>query len=147
MSRLFFIIPFLLVVNSFGQTSTVVPTQTLQNAYWSTGEFQSTAQLHNNLISNPLTVQTVLHTSGGAQVQLPPVTLPPLGNATVNISQQFPGQAVSGSATFTYQRSSGGALSAEMYVASDSESLSFTIPSTASAVRSQVHTRHTQPVI
>jgi hypothetical protein len=125
-------------MNAFCQTSnSSVPTQTLQNAYWSTGEFQSVAQLHNNLTNSPLTVQTVLHTSNGTQVLLPPVTLSPLGNATINISQQFPGQTVSGSATFTYQRKSGGALNAEMYVESASESLSFTIPSTASPVSSQ----------
>jgi hypothetical protein len=138
MPRIIPVITFLITMTAFCQTSnSSVPTQTLQNAYWSTGEFQSTAQLHNNLTNSPLTVQTVLHTSDGTQVQLPPVTLSPLGNATVNISQQFPGRTVAGSATFTYQRKSGGALNAEMYVESASESLSFTIPSTASPVSSQ----------
>lgn len=130
-----------------GQSSAAVPTQSLYNAYWSTASgFQSLAQLHNNLISAPLTVTPIVYDANGWGVPLDAVNLPPLGNATINIADQLAAKgwtgAPTGSMVFQYQRRFAGALSAELYVENAQESLSFTIPSAekppASAVQNAV---------
>lgn len=109
-------------------------TQSVYNAYWVTGNgSRSLAQLHNNLLSEPLNVQPVLFLPDGSDVPLPVVALLPLGNATVDIAAELAklGKTapISGSAVFRYRRKYSGALAAEIYVENTEESLSFTIPS------------------
>ena len=83
--------------------------QSLYNAYFSTtGGFQALAQLHNNLVSEPLVVTPVVRASDGSGTVLRPVTLSPLGNATIDIGAALAAEGrsevQSGSMEFEYHR-------------------------------------------
>ncbi len=102
--------------------------------------FQSLAQLHNNLITGALTVTPVLYGPDGTSLALDPLTLPPLGNVTLDIGNEAATKGWSkyqtGSVVFQYRQNHSGALGAEVYVENRAQSLSFTIPSVESAPRS-----------
>lgn len=120
---------------------TTVVMQSLYNPYWTSGSgFQSLAQLHNNLITGALTVTPVLYGPDGTSLALDPLTLPPLGNVTLDIGNEAATKGWSkyqtGSVVFQYQQNHSGALGAEVYVENRAQSLSFTIPSVESAPRS-----------
>jgi hypothetical protein len=121
--------------------------QSVYNAYWSTaGGFQSLAQLHNNSVKAPITVQPTIYIADGQSIWLDAVTLVPLGNATIDIGAELTakgwGQSTAGSAVFQYQGKVSGMLGVEVYEGNSARSLSFTIPSTekpyASAVQNAV---------
>lgn len=129
----------------FAQTTSVSPgaaaTQSVYNAYWSNAPgVQSLAQLHNNLLNVPLTVQPVLFMTEGSKLNLMAVTLAPLGNATIDIGAELAQQGLtkplSGSVAFQYQRKYPGALSAEVYIGNMHDSLAYTIPSVDKAPKS-----------
>jgi hypothetical protein len=116
----------------FGYASTTA-NQSMYNAYWSTANgFQSVAQLHNNAAKVSLTVQPVLYSPDGQAMNLSPVTMAPLGNATIDIGAALAAngwsQATTGTAIFQYQGVPG-QLEVEIYEGNPEESISFTIPS------------------
>jgi hypothetical protein len=90
------------------------------NAWWSSGQgYQCVAQLHNNLVNGPLTVQPVLFTADGQKITLSSVSMEALGNATVDIGAALTlngwTSPFSGSAVFQYQLKNPGALTVEVY--------------------------------
>lgn len=91
--------------------------------------FQSLAQLHNNLITGALTVTPVLYGPDGTSLALDPLTLPPLGNVTLDIGNEAATKGWSkyqtGSVVFQYRQNHSGALGAEVYVENRAQSLSF----------------------
>lgn len=57
-------------------------------AYWTNaGGYQSTIQIHNNLVGRSLSVTPVLYTASGEALELPAVVLSPLGNASVDVNE------------------------------------------------------------
>lgn len=84
-------------------------------AYWSNeGRFRSTIQLHNNLVDGPLTVRPVLYSPTGDQLRLEAVTLPQLGNASIDMLDELTRLRRSdfnnGSIVFQYESAHPGSL-------------------------------------
>jgi hypothetical protein len=111
-----------------------LPLQHRYSAYWTTAYgFESTIELHNNFVDEPLRVTPVLYTANGAAIELDEVQMGVLGSSSVKINEALAAKGVSqpqsGSAVFCYSRKFGGALSAEISVIQYQKSLAYTIPS------------------
>ena len=67
------------------------PLQYRYSAYWTTAYgFESTIELHNNLVNEPLTVTPVLYTASGAAIELDEVRMGILGSASVESTRPWP---------------------------------------------------------
>ncbi|HZS54224.1 MAG TPA: hypothetical protein VFA65_07455 [Bryobacteraceae bacterium] len=114
-SQLSIALPVLAGVTVFAQTADKTQ-HFVYNAYWSASDgFQSKAELHNNSTIRVLSVIPFAYDANGRSVQLDSITLPPLGNATIDVNAQLAGknwgnQHAAGTIVFQYNATHAGVL-------------------------------------
>lgn len=104
--------------------------------FWtSLEECQTTIRLHNNLLTESLTVEGVLYLRNGTPLRLNPITMPPKGSASIPVNELVVNLGYKepqfGGAEFSYDREHGGALGVETEVIMAERRVAYSVESFA----------------
>ncbi|MBK9168672.1 MAG: hypothetical protein IPM24_14555 [Bryobacterales bacterium] len=104
--------------------------------FWTSLEdCQTTIRLHNNLLTESLTVKGVLYLRNGTPLELNPITMPPKGSASIPVNELVVNLGYKepqfGGAEFSYDREHGGALGVETEVIMAERRVAYSVESFA----------------